>query len=62
MTRLRNLLLVLITLTLTAVSASAQPVADAKEAPTWLAAVLAILIVVVVALGSFMGSRRGHQD
>ncbi len=40
----------------------AQPVADAKDNNDWLAAIAAVFLVVLLALGSFVGSRRGHQD
>jgi uncharacterized membrane protein len=59
---MRRLALGLLLVLFTAGPALAQPVADAKETPTWLAAVLAVLILVLLAIGSFMGSRRGHQD
>ncbi|MEO1237344.1 MAG: hypothetical protein AAFX76_11205 [Planctomycetota bacterium] len=42
--------------------AVAQPVADAEESSDLLALLIAIGLVVVIAVGSFMSSRRGHQD
>jgi uncharacterized membrane protein len=42
--------------------AAAQPVAEAQDSGAWLAAVLAVLLLLIVLIGSFMGSRRGHQD
>ena len=40
----------------------AQPVSDTKPANDWLAPIVAVFLVVILAVGSFMGSRRGHQD
>ncbi|MEM6459667.1 MAG: hypothetical protein AAF710_09795 [Planctomycetota bacterium] len=49
-------------LTLAVLPASAQPVAEAQDAPGWLAFMVMIGLVVLIAIGSFMSSRRGHQD
>ncbi|MEM9883637.1 MAG: hypothetical protein AAF800_12045 [Planctomycetota bacterium] len=49
-------------LTLAALPAAAQPVAEAQESGGWLAFMVMIGLVVLIAIGSFMSSRRGHQD
>jgi len=40
----------------------AQPVTEAKDSGSWIATVFAIVLCIGVAVGSFTGSRRGHQD
>ena len=59
-------LVYLLTLPLLALGAAAtthaQEIADAKANNDWFAAIVAVLMVVVLAMGSFIGSRRGHQD
>lgn len=57
------LILTLITLLFTAAPATlAQPVADAKPAAGWLAFMVMIGLMILIAIASFMSSRRGHQD
>ena len=42
--------------------AQREDVQEAKETSTWVAMVVAIGLVIVVAIGTFMSPRRGHQD
>lgn len=49
-------------LALTGTPAMAQEVAKAPETQRWVTVALAILLVLCVAVGSFMSSKRGHQD
>ena len=60
--RLQIRLLVTLLAILPAVQPLAQPVAETKPANDWLAPIVAVFLVVIIAVGSFMGSRRGHQD
>jgi len=60
---MRSFVLALLTLVFTAVPAAiAQPVAEAKPVAGWLAFMVMIVLLIVIALGSFMSPRRGHQD
>lgn len=60
---MRSLVLALLTLVLTAAPAvMAQPVEEAKPVAGWLAFMVMIVLLIVIAVGSFMSSRRGHQD
>ena len=59
---MRRTTLSALTLLLAAGPAVAQPVEKAPDASPWLAVVAAIFLVLLVCIGSFMSSRRGHQD
>lgn len=60
---MRSLVLTLLTLVFTAAPAAlAQPVAEAKPTAGWLAFMVMIVLLIAIAIGSFMSSRRGHQD
>ncbi len=60
---MRTIALTLLTLVFTAAPAAlAQPVAEAKPVAGWLAFMVMIVLLIVIAIGSFMSSRRGHQD
>ncbi|MEM8739673.1 MAG: hypothetical protein AAGG38_14515 [Planctomycetota bacterium] len=39
-----------------------QPIDDAESGAAWLGPLVAIGLVVLIIIGSFMSSRRGHQD
>ncbi|MBB6429085.1 hypothetical protein [Algisphaera agarilytica] len=61
--RMRSLALALLALIVTAApSAMAQPVAEAKPVANWLSFMVMIVLLIIVAIASFMSSRRGHQD
>ena len=45
-----------------ALPAAGQDVAKATDAGGWIAIVIAIVLVVGILVGSFMSSRRTHQD
>lgn len=60
---MRSPVLALLTIILAAAPAAlAQPVDDAKPVAGWLAFMVMIGLLIVIAVGSFMSSRRGHQD
>ncbi|MEM1027874.1 MAG: hypothetical protein AAGJ38_07300 [Planctomycetota bacterium] len=60
---MRSLVLALMLLLLTAApTAWAQPVEEAKPVAGWLAFMVMIVLLIVIAVASFMSSRRGHQD
>lgn len=60
---MRSLMSAVLALTFTAAPAAlSQPIADAKPVPGWLAYMGMILLIILIAIGSFMSSRRGHQD
>ncbi|MEM1108894.1 MAG: hypothetical protein AAGH99_09420 [Planctomycetota bacterium] len=61
---MRNLLSILWVALLICVPAAAfgQPVAEAKPVPGWLAFMVMVGLLIVIAIASFMSSRRGHQD
>lgn len=42
--------------------ALAQPVGSTPERSEWLSLVVAVLLVALVCVGAFMGSKRGHLD
>ncbi|MEM9419817.1 MAG: hypothetical protein AAGA25_12325 [Planctomycetota bacterium] len=60
---MRSLALALLTFIVTAAPpVMAQPVAEAKPVAGWLAFMVMIVLLIIIAVASFMSSRRGHQD
>ena len=59
---MRTAILLTALLTLATHPLSAQPVEPANSSNAWLGYIVAIGCVVVVIAGSFMSSRRTHQD
>ncbi|BAM03661.1 hypothetical protein [Phycisphaera mikurensis] len=47
---------------LAAAPAAAQQVGKAAEKSEWLSVVIGGLLVAIVCVGAFMGSKRGHLD